>query len=190
LVLVALRGLRVVRGLFVIACFVLLGGLLMMLLRVARMFGRARMMLCGLLCHVSKSPWIVLDLRATSDSIFDLRQGSLNTVKLVIRSWRIVILRCGGRLYRRWSVGRIDVGAVAAACRTSGARGIIRIAFPALTDRATLCRPSGAGLLVGLIFWWRFALDALLVRAAWEKRRQSRRTPKVLGGAVLLGLAG
>jgi hypothetical protein len=45
-------------------------------------------------------------------------------------------------------------------------------------------------LLVGLIFWWRFALDALLVRAAWEKRRQSRHTPKVLGVAVLLGLAG
>jgi hypothetical protein len=42
------------------------------------------------------------------------------------------------------------VGAVAAACRTSGARGIIRIAFPALTDRATLCRPSGAGLMVRL----------------------------------------
>jgi hypothetical protein len=51
LILVALSGLRVVRGLFVIACFVVLGGLLMVFLRVARMFGRARMMLCGLLSH-------------------------------------------------------------------------------------------------------------------------------------------
>jgi hypothetical protein len=39
---------------------VVLGGLLMMFLRVARMFGRARMMLRCLLCHVSllKSPGI------------------------------------------------------------------------------------------------------------------------------------
>jgi hypothetical protein len=49
--LVTLSDLRVVCCFFVIAGFVVLGGLLMMLLRVARMFGRARMMLCGLLCH-------------------------------------------------------------------------------------------------------------------------------------------
>jgi hypothetical protein len=49
--LVTLSDLRVVRCFFVIAGFVVLGGLLMMFLRVARMFGRARVMLCGLLCH-------------------------------------------------------------------------------------------------------------------------------------------
>ena len=47
--LVTLSDLRVVCCFFVIAGFVVLGGLLMMLLRVARVFGRARMMLCGLL---------------------------------------------------------------------------------------------------------------------------------------------
>jgi len=49
--LVTLSNLRVVCCFFVIAGFVVLGGLLMMFLRVARMFGRARVMLCGLLCH-------------------------------------------------------------------------------------------------------------------------------------------
>jgi hypothetical protein len=49
--LVTLSDLRVVCCFFVIAGFVVLGGLLMMFLRVARMFGRARVMLCGLLCH-------------------------------------------------------------------------------------------------------------------------------------------
>ena len=32
----------------------------------------------------------------------------------------------------------------------------------------------------------RFALDAFAAWAAAEKRRQSRRTPKVLGGAMLI----
>ena len=49
--LVTLGDLRVVCCFFVIAGFVMLSGLLMMFLRVARMFGRARVMLCGLLCH-------------------------------------------------------------------------------------------------------------------------------------------
>jgi hypothetical protein len=37
--------------------------------------------------------------------------------------------------------------------------------------------------------WWRFALGRILAWAAWEKRRQSRRTPKVLGGAVVARVA-
>jgi hypothetical protein len=51
--LVTLSDLRVVCCFFMIPSFVLLRGLLMMLLRVARMFGRARMMLCSLLCHLN-----------------------------------------------------------------------------------------------------------------------------------------
>jgi hypothetical protein len=60
LAVMALSYLRVVCCFFVVPGFVVLGGLLMMFLRVARMFGRARMMLCSLLCHVSllKSPGI------------------------------------------------------------------------------------------------------------------------------------
>jgi hypothetical protein len=55
---VTLSNLRVMCCFFVVPSFVVLCGLLMMFLRVARMFGRARMMLCGLFCHVSllKSP--------------------------------------------------------------------------------------------------------------------------------------
>jgi hypothetical protein len=51
--LMTLSNLRVVRCFFMVPCFVVLGGLLMMFLRVARMFSRARMMLCSLLRHVS-----------------------------------------------------------------------------------------------------------------------------------------
>jgi hypothetical protein len=50
---VALSYLRVVCRLFVVPSFVVLCGLLMMPLRVARMFGRAHMMFCCLLCHLS-----------------------------------------------------------------------------------------------------------------------------------------
>jgi hypothetical protein len=46
---------------------------------------------------------------------------------------------------------------------------------------------NDGGFLVGWELWRRFALDALVAWAAWEKRRQSRRTPKVLGGAMVGG---
>jgi hypothetical protein len=38
----------------------------------------------------------------------------------------------------------VEAAAVAAACRTSGAR-VVAFCFPALTGRANLCRASGAG---------------------------------------------
>jgi hypothetical protein len=40
---------------------------------------------------------------------------------------------------------------------------------------------NDGGFLVGRELWWRFALDALMAWAAWEKRRQSGRTPKWAG---------
>jgi hypothetical protein len=98
--LVALCDLGVVRGLFVIARFVVLGCLLMVLLRVARMFGRARVMLRRLLCHLDllrfacelptnhvKRSGVGKNRRSrfSSVSILDCTRRSLNTAKLVIR---------------------------------------------------------------------------------------------------------
>jgi hypothetical protein len=82
------------------------------------------------------------------------------------------------------------VGAVAAACRTSGARGIIRIAFPALTDRATLCRPSGIvggfDFLVALRAGCAFGAGGLGKAAAEPPHSKSSRRGGVAGARRLM----
>ena len=57
--------------------------------------------------------------------------------------------------------------------------------LPTLTDRPNLCRPCGAGLVAAF-----YLAEALRAGRAggvggWEKRWQSHRTPKVLGGCGL-----
>ena len=68
-----------------------------------------------------------------------------------------------------------------AVCRTSGARDFFGLFSRTLRSGLTYAALRGwCG--VGGWCWRRFALDAFVVRAAAEKRWQSHRTPKVLGG--------
>ena len=69
--------------------------------------------------------------------------------------------------------------------RAKGKRTKGVFSFPALTGRASYAAPAGLVRSWGDGFWRRFALDAFVARAAWEKRWQSHRTPKVLGGGGL-----
>jgi hypothetical protein len=52
------------------------------------------------------------------------------------------------------------------------------------------CAALWAGLVEGLGFFAALGAGDFLARAAWEKRRQSRRTLKVLGGRWLLRMVG
>jgi hypothetical protein len=98
--LVTLSNLRVVCCFFVVPCFVVLGGLLMMFLRVARMFGRARMMLCCLLCHLNLLYIVANEMKLAETQLFrdglpsfcilSPIQSSLNTAKLVIPRVKMV----------------------------------------------------------------------------------------------------